>query len=211
MIRSAEGRVGSTVGATGALYAIRRHLFRELPSGTLLDDVATPMQIAMQGYRVLFEPDARCYDEESSMAGEFSRKARTLAGNFQLLFQLPWLLDPRRNPIFVQFVSHKVLRLLCPFALGGMLASNVALVLTGAPGWPLYAATLGGQLLGYFLALHGALRGEKANALSRTSHTFVMLNAAALEGLHRFLRGDLRWTSERWQVPGDPLRPVAPA
>ena len=197
LIRAAEGRVDSVVGATGALYAIRRHLFKDLPSGTLLDDVYTPMQIVLQGYRVLFEPGARVYDREAKLAGEFARKARTLAGNFQLLQQLPQLLNPLRNRLFVQFSSHKLLRLVCPFALASLFASNVVLVATGAPGWPLYVVTLAGQLAAYGLAAKGAVSGESAGRAARVSHTFVVLNLAAVEGLRRFLRGELRWTTAR--------------
>lgn len=195
-IRAAEGKLDSVVGATGALYAIRRHLFQRLPTECLLDDVYTPLQVVLQGYRVLFCAEARCYDQEASLRGEFARKARTLAGNFQLLRLLPEALNPWRNRIFFQFVSHKVLRLACPFALASLLASNVLLVATGAPGWPFYVLTLAGQATAYGLALRGALRGSRAGSLSRVSHTFVVLNAAALEGLRRYLRGDFRWTGE---------------
>lgn len=196
-IRAAESEVDSVVGATGALYAIRRELWRPLPAETLLDDVYTPMQIAMQGFRVLFEPGAKVYDAEASVAGEFNRKARTLAGNYQLMRQLPGLLNPLRNRLMPQFVSHKVMRLLCPFALTTLFASNVVLVATGAPGWPFYVVTLTGQLAAYGLALERAIRKERAGKLARTSYTFVVLNAAAVEGLRRFLTGDVRWTSGR--------------
>ena len=197
IIRAAEGNIDSVVGATGALYAIRRHLFQRIPEDCLLDDVFIPMQVVLQGYRVVFQPLARCYDQETSLTGEFSRKARTLAGNFQLMYLLPEVLDPRRNRVFFQFLSHKVLRLACPLALGTLLASNVVLVATMAPGWPLYAATLAGQLAGYAMAAKGALQGEQAGRLARLSHTFVVLNAAAVEGLRRYLRKDFTWTTER--------------
>jgi biofilm PGA synthesis N-glycosyltransferase PgaC len=197
LIRAAEGSVDSVVGATGALFAIRRHLFQDLPPGTLLDDVYTPMQIAMQGYRVLFEPEAKVFDQEAQLAGEFARKARTLAGNFQLVELLPQLLNPLKNRLFFQYVSHKLLRLVCPFALATLLASNIVLVATGAPPWPLYVVTLAGQLAGYGLALRGALAGEEAGRPARVSHTFVVLNLAAVEGLRRYLSGELAWTSAR--------------
>lgn len=197
LIRAAESKLDSLVGATGALYAIRRKLFRELPQDCLLDDVFTPMQIALRGYRVVFEPEAKIYDVEASTEGEFARKARTLAGNFQLLRQLPKVLNPRKNRLFFQLVSHKLMRLACPFALTTLLASNVVLVATGAPGWPFYVATLAGQLGVYGLAARGAMAGDKAGKLARVSHTFVVLNAAAVEGLRRFLTGDLAWTSAR--------------
>jgi biofilm PGA synthesis N-glycosyltransferase PgaC len=197
LIRFAESQVDSVVGATGALYAIRRHLFRPLPADCLLDDVFTPMQISLQGYRVLFEPEAKVFDEEASQTGEFARKARTLAGNYQLIQQLPILLDPRKNRLWPQLVSHKLLRLACPFALGGLLASNIVLVSTAAPGWPFYCTTLLAQLAAYGSAARGALAGERAGRLARTSYTFVNLNLAAIEGLRRFARGELGWTTGR--------------
>lgn len=193
-IRAAEGKVDSVVGATGALFAIRRHLFQDIPPDSLLDDVYTPMQIVLQGHRVLFQPEARVFDEEVALSGEFARKARTLAGNFQILGQLPQLLNPFRNRIFLQYASHKVARLACPFALVALLGSNVALVASLAPGWPFYVVTLAGQLAVYGLALKGALQGEGGGRLTRISHTFVTLNLAAVEGLRRYLTGDLSWT-----------------
>ncbi len=203
LIRVAEGRFDSVVGGSGCYTAIRRHLYQPLPEDTLLDDVVTPMRIVLQGYRVLYRPEIRVFDEEASVKGEFARKARTLAGNFQLLRQMPELLDPRRNRLFLQFLSHKVLRLTGPVALATLLGSNLWLVLTGAPPWPLYATTLLGQLAGYGLALKGALAGERAGRLARVSYTFVTLNAAAVEGLRRYLRGDLAWTTVRHGGSGD--------
>lgn len=197
LIRQAESDFDSVVGATGAFFAIRRQLYRQLPIGTLLDDVYTPMQIALRGYRVLLEPTAKIFDRESHLAGEFARKARTLAGNYQLLTQLPSLLSPLNNRLFLQFLSHKVLRLACPFALATLFASNVVLVATGAPPWPLYVATLAAQMAGYGLAAQGALAGENAGRLARISHTFVTLNVAAVDGLRRFIGGDLSWTTQR--------------
>ncbi|MEM9695738.1 MAG: glycosyltransferase family 2 protein [Myxococcota bacterium] len=198
LIREAESRFDSVVGATGALYAIRRALWRDLPRGTLLDDVYTPLHIALQGFRVTFEPDARVYDEEASIEGEFARKARTLAGNFQLMNLLPELWSPRRNRLFPQLVSHKIMRLACPYALVALYGANAYLVATRAPGWPFYAVTLAGQTLVYGAALRATVGGGEASGrLERVSHAFVTLNAAAVEGLRRYLASDLGWTSGR--------------
>ena len=131
--------------------------------------------------------------EAADLKGEFARKARTLAGNFQLVRQLPALLDPRRNRIFVQLVSHKLLRLAGPYALATLLGSNLVLVATLAPPWPFYVATLAGQLGFYGLAAVEALTG-RGGRLGRLGHTFVVLNLAAAAGLWRYLRGDLTWT-----------------
>ena len=155
-LRAMESRIHSTVGATGALYAIRRKLYQPLPEGLLLDDVLVPMRIVLAGWRTVFEPAARAYDLEAPPDLEFTRKVRTLAGNFQLLQLLPALLDPRRNPVFVQFVSHKLGRLLVPHLLVLLFVANLFL-LDGV-----YAVFFAGQCLWYLLATVGALASRPA-------------------------------------------------
>jgi cellulose synthase/poly-beta-1,6-N-acetylglucosamine synthase-like glycosyltransferase len=138
-IRSMESDLHSVAGATGAIYAIRRELYRDLPEDTLLDDVSTPMNIVFSGRRVVFEPAAKAYDAVSCCArAEFGRKVRTLAGNYQLLAQMPQLLIPWRNPIFWQFCSHKLGRLVVPHLLIVMLATNL-MAMGGVYSW-LFAA-----------------------------------------------------------------------
>lgn len=128
LIRHAESRSGSTIGVSGALYAMRRELFRPLPSGTVLDDVLVPMRVACAGKRVIFEPLALAWDRPSQQpAAERKRKIRTLAGNYQLVQLAPWLLSPAANPLWLRFVSHKLLRLLSPWLLIGLALTSAAL------------------------------------------------------------------------------------
>ncbi|OOG53668.1 glycosyltransferase family 2 protein [Rhodanobacter sp. C03] len=128
LIRHAESRSGSTVGVTGAIYAMRRELFRPLPPGTVLDDVLIPMRIGASGQRVVFEPLALAWDRPSQQpAQERGRKIRTLAGNYQLIQLAPWLLLPWRNPLWWRFVSHKLLRLLAPWLMVSLALSSAAL------------------------------------------------------------------------------------
>jgi cellulose synthase/poly-beta-1,6-N-acetylglucosamine synthase-like glycosyltransferase len=116
LIRKCESDSGSVMGATGALYAVRRSLIKPLPIGTLLDDVYIPLEVLRQGKRVIFEPKARVWDAVAEKSGrEFLRKVRTLAGNFQLVELLPWVLTDRR--VRFRFVSHKLMRLLAPWLL----------------------------------------------------------------------------------------------
>jgi len=124
-IRSMESEVHSTIGATGAIYAIRRELYQELPEDALLDDVLTPMRVVLRGKRVVFEAAAKAFDIVSCCPkAEFVRKVRTLTGNYQLLTQLPRLLVPIRNPVFWQYCSHKLGRLAVPYLLIVMFISN---------------------------------------------------------------------------------------
>lgn len=179
-IRRWEGRSGSTVGVSGALYAIRRALWSPLPDGTILDDVLAPMRVRLAGKRVAFEPEARAFDRAAESKREFGRKVRTLSGNFQLLMFLPSLLVPFKNPSWFDFMSHKLTRLLVPYA---MIAALVSSALLPAP-WSYSLA--GGQLAGYSLA--GLRLIGIRLPMSGLAETFVVLNAAAVVGFLRFLR-----------------------
>lgn len=126
-LRAMESRIHSTVGATGALYAVRRELYEPLPAGAILDDVIVPMRAVLAGHRTVFEPRARAHDRVYPPEVEFRRKVRTLAGNFQLVALVPDVLKPWRNPVFLQLVSHKLGRLAVPYLLVTLLASNLLL------------------------------------------------------------------------------------
>ncbi len=180
LIRKWEGRAGSTVGVSGALYAIRRELWEPLPDETILDDVLQPMRARLRGRRVVFEPAARAFDTAAESKREFQRKVRTLSGNFQLLVLLPGLLSPLRNPSWFDFVSHKLCRLLVPYALVATFVASA--LLPGSLSIGLVAA----QLAGYGLA--GARAAGLRLPLGGLAETFVVLNAAAVVGLWRFVR-----------------------
>ena len=115
-LRRCEAAVNSCVGATGAIWAIRRSLWSPLPASLILDDVYTPMRVVLAGSRVAFVDDARATDlRNPDRSHEYHRKVRTLTGVLQLCCWLPELLVPTRNPIWLQFVFHKLLRLLTPY------------------------------------------------------------------------------------------------
>lgn len=128
-LRKSESRWRGVPGATGACYALRKSLFRPIPPETILDDVAIPMAVVEQGYQCRFEPDAKVYDEPSkSTRQESIRKRRTIAGNVQLCRLFPQLLLPWRNPLWFEFLSHKLLRLVSPLLMAVVLGSNLALL-----------------------------------------------------------------------------------
>jgi len=184
-IRNWEGLAGSTVGATGAFYAVRRELLVPLPVGTILDDVFLPLQVARQGRRVIFDPTAVAWDEFTpSPKQEFRRKVRTLVGNYQLLQLAPWLLT-RSNPLRVPFVCHKLLRLLVPFALVGVLASTLWLR-QGVYGFLLIL-----QIIFYALAALNLLRAKSGflPRLSNIALAFMVLNTAAALAFIYFVTG----------------------
>jgi len=151
----------------------------------VLDDLLIPMNVVLHGRRVIFEDHAVVFDRSSSDAREErSRKVRTLAGNFQLVSRHPALLAPWRNPIALQFVSHKLMRLLAPLALAVALVANVALAGDG----PWFAATLALQLAGYGGAVLGML-WPRANGLRpvRLANVFLTLNWFVVLGFVEFV------------------------
>jgi biofilm PGA synthesis N-glycosyltransferase PgaC len=179
-IRRNEGRAGSTVGVSGALWATRRALWRPLPPGAILDDVLAPERLRAAGLRVTFQPAARAFDRAVSSGRELARKVRTLSGNLQLVALVPSLLVPWR-PGWFEFASHKLLRLVAPWAL------LAALFATAALGPPWRAPLLALQLAGYGLGV-ASLLGARALPLARFAETFVVLHVAALAAWFRFLR-----------------------
>jgi len=189
-IRNCEAKVDSPLGVYGGFYAIRRELARALPEGTILDDMLQPLSIIRQGYRSVVDVRVRVYDIwPKSLRGEFNRKVRTLAGNFQLLQLAPWLLL-RQNRLRFELISHKLLRLLVPILLMILFITSALL----ANRSPLYAGAFAGQIGLYLLAALGAGRGVPIlGPIAAPASAFCMLNAAVVVGFYKFLfvRGPL--------------------
>jgi poly-beta-1,6-N-acetyl-D-glucosamine synthase len=184
-IRDLEAASGSVIGATGALYAVRRSLLVAVPPETILDDVFIPMHVVRQGARVILDARARAWDlPDLGRDREFARKVRTLSGNYQLLRLAPWLLS-KANPVKFEFVSHKLLRLVMPFALAALLVSSLLLR------EPVYRIVLWVQLGFYGLSLL-AMAQLKRGILARmadAAFTFVVLNTAAVVAFGNFVTG----------------------
>lgn len=185
MIRKMESAIGSTMGATGAIYAIRREFFSYLPD-IILDDMYIPMNAILSGKRVIFEPGAKAYDIVSGTTKkEFSRKVRTLAGNFEIFALLPEMFNPFRSKIAFQLFSHKFLRLLVPYFLSAVFVSNLFLMKNGN----IFVLAFFLQVVFYSLALLGYLLEKTSAAVSGIlrilliPYEFCALNFAAVAGL----------------------------
>ncbi len=189
-IRRSEGRFRSMVGVTGPIYAIRAADMTDLPADLILDDMWVPMRLRLGGRRTVMCEDAVAYDQSFADEREFGRKARTLAGNYQLFARLPRLLVPFFNPSWFETFSHKLLRLVCPWALLCLAATTTAIAVAPPAGvgeaTVLAARVLVAGQAGFYLA---ALVGGRVGPIGRLARTFVVLNAAAVVGLGRFVAG----------------------
>ena len=148
-IRRQLSRLDSMPGATGCIYAMRRELASPLPEGTLNDDMYLPLGAFFEGFRVIMDESALAFDYPTPLAAEFRRKVRTLAGVYQIVGSYPALLGPG-NRMWIHFVSHKLARLLMPWA---MIVAAVASFGLPAP-WRFWA--IGVQAFAYTLALADA-------------------------------------------------------
>ncbi len=196
LIRRSESAIHSMVGATGAIYAVRKKLYTNLPKDMILDDVYIPLSIARHGYRCIWEPMAKAYDRPAfTPTEEYGRKVRTLAGNYQIFGMFKDLLVPFRSAVSISLISHKLLRVLAPFFMISVFISNVIIAKKG-----LYAFFLIWQMIFYILAILGGATYEMRNKrllarLSSVIYIFCLLNFTALAGLYRFISGkqDIAW------------------
>jgi hypothetical protein len=143
------------------------------------------MQVVRQGKRVIFDSRARAWDSPDLGADrEFARKVRTLSGNYQLVQLAPWLLSGE-NPIRFEFISHKLLRLVAPFALAAVLLASLML------SDPVYRIALALQVVFYGLGLLAALRlnWRPLARMSDAALTFLLLNGAAAVAFVNFVTG----------------------
>ena len=178
-LRLWEARLHSSVGVTGAIYAMRRELWRPLPANLILDDVYVPMRLVLEGWRVGFTDRARARDvRRFAPAQEYRRKVRTLTGVIQVCAWLPGVLNPVRNPLWLQFLFHKLLRLLTPYlavlALLGMAWAAVSALLSSRLGTELLlAAAVLGAMLCLIPRVRRALTGQIAWGVALQSSIVV--------------------------------------
>ena len=192
-IRKRQSRIDSVIGATGCIYAMRAEHARELPHETILDDVNLPLGAFFSGCRVILDESAKAYDYPTSLETEFRRKMRTQAGVYQTIGDFPALLSPK-NRMWLHFTSHKLGRLLLPWALLIVLAASF-----GLPE-PFRTAALAAQGAFYGLALLDVVLPERwpLKRLSSPIRTFVVMMLAALCAVSIFvLPSSVLWKETR--------------
>lgn len=187
-LKTQESRLSSTLGGHGQLHAIRKQLYPFPATETINDDYVIPVSVLARGFRAVYEPGAVVHEEAREMTG-FARRIRIMTGNLQQLRNLPQLLRPLQPlPLFF-FLSHKVLRLLAPFAMLAALAANLFLLDS-----PVYQALLCSQIAFYLLATFGLTGWLRPKPLTLPFY-FCMVNAAAFFGLYHALtrRRSMAW------------------
>jgi len=186
-LKTQESRLGSTLGAHGHLHAIRKELYPFPPAETINDDYVIPLAVVGRGFRAVHEPAAVVFEEAREMTG-FGRRIRIVAGNLQQLRHLGQFLASFQPLPLLFFLSHKVVRLLVPFAMLTALPANLFLLDSGT-----YGTLLCAQLFFYALAALGLTGRLRPRAL-RLPFYFCMVNSAAFFGVyHAMTRRRVAW------------------
>lgn len=192
-IKRLETAVGSMVGGDGAIYAIRKELWENLPENAI-NDFLNPLQIVSKGWRCVYEPAAVCFEETAGrVKAEYRRRIRIVSRSWRAVLQVPAIFNPFRVGFFtVQVVSHKVLRWLSgPLALLAF-GSFVALVIQGSPSLRLQFA------IAFLVLSLSALVFRPARRLAQLGVYFGVILFASLVGL---LKGSLGRVSGTWSTP----------
>jgi cellulose synthase/poly-beta-1,6-N-acetylglucosamine synthase-like glycosyltransferase len=199
-LKELETRTGSIVSAHGALYALRRELYQPPADPAAADDFAISTAVVEQGYRLVFERDARASEFAVQQVGpEFRRRVRLMTMGLRGVALRRRLLDPRRFGFYSLILfTHKVMRRMLPLALVTLFASSLYLGSDNR----LYLTAAAGQVVFYTLAGAGFLL--RRTSIGRRKWLYIpfyycMANTAALSALHRFVRGEAitRWEPQR--------------
>ena len=153
-LRRLESDLGILATASGSAFAMRSQLFRPLPT-CYGDDCIAPLDVRLQGYRVLHEPRALVFDAlPHSIQGELRARIRMTARNWSGTLARPAILNPFRFPLTaLGLLAHKLLRWLTPFLLAIIFVANTGLALRGRAILPWIL-----QTVFYLSALVGWLR-----------------------------------------------------
>ncbi len=198
-IKKFEGEIKTTFGATGGIYALRRNLYRQLPTDkAVMDDFLLPLFAVQQGFRVVYDPFARGWEDTTpSTAKEFERKIRIGAANFNGLAEVLPLLHPKHGFIAFGLFSHKLIRWIIPFLLITIFTCSTILIHQGG----LYQWIFIVQFVFACVASVGYILDKMSRPimLFTLPYYFVVANLGLLVGFIRFVKGTQKaaWSSTR--------------
>lgn len=179
-LKQREGERYGIAGADGAVYAMRKEIYKDLPP-EIINDLVHPIQVMLAGRRALAQPDALVYEPGEENRAEFSRQTRIMAQSWRVFLRhVQALLQKQCYGFLWQFFSHKILRWLALPLL--LLFVACALILSGP------VAGLGLSGAAALFALAGL--GEKAGTAGRVCRLFLLQSAAGVYGLFRLWRGE---------------------
>ena len=187
MLKGLESRLGVVATADGAIYAMRKSLFKTMDPA-LINDFMHPILASLQGAQSVMSRDAVCI-EEFETAGEFSRQVRMVSQAALVYFRLlPDLVAKGCWDSILVLTSHKLLRWLTAPILGIAILATVTLAHRGG----IYRVALGAEVLFAIVAALGlAARRRGLEGKLTFAYQFVALNCAQAIGLWRCFSGEI--------------------
>lgn len=180
-----ESEIQSVLVANGSIFAVRRPLFRPLYSA-VANDLQLPIDIASQGYGVIYEPEAVAVERCTVFTHEeFQRKVRIVLRGLTGFTQMRSDVSGFR---LWQFVSHKFLRWMAGPVLFVALLANAIL----AENSTFFTVLLVGHVLFYLAAANGwrVRRTRKPTMIFYLPFYFTMVNLAAVLATAKFFTGE---------------------
>ncbi|MGR4865414.1 glycosyltransferase [Caulobacter sp. LARHSG274] len=190
-IKQGESRRGSTMGADGSLFAVRRKLYPVVPDH-LMDDLIASMAVVFAGFRLISAPDVSVYERSAtSSEDEFRRKRRIACRAYSSHRHIA--ASVARLPLLerYKYVSHRVLRWLSGFSGGACMVFSVLFVMS-------LRGLLAGMILAALLAAAYFLGSRRRVPVVSHVTEIGRAIAAATLGVVDSWRGR---TYQTWQPP----------
>ncbi|HKX28269.1 MAG TPA: glycosyltransferase family 2 protein [Blastocatellia bacterium] len=188
LIKHSESELGSLIGVSGCMYAVRRSCYARLASD-MIDDFVIATEIRLQGLRTVYEPEAIAKEDTNHRTrDEFRMRVRVIEQTMSAIYRYRQILNPFKHGLFAfQMISHKILRYSVPLWLALVLVANWFAQDAGS----LYQYFFIMQLWAYAAALTGWI-GERAKISLgplAVPYYFVLVNVAIVCGFVKYLRG----------------------
>jgi cellulose synthase/poly-beta-1,6-N-acetylglucosamine synthase-like glycosyltransferase len=201
-VKELESQVGTLIGVSGCLYAVRASAYRPIEPD-LISDFVIAGDVFRRGFVTVYGGGSVSSEKTHEETGrEFEMRVRVIVRTINALVRRARMLNPLRYGFFsFQLFSHKVLRYLVPELLIAIFASGLYLAVAGGASAPTYRAFLIAQLALYLAAAVGWLRQRLGLRIPfvHVPFYFLVVNLAALWALVLYLRGERKvtWTTVR--------------
>jgi cellulose synthase/poly-beta-1,6-N-acetylglucosamine synthase-like glycosyltransferase len=197
-LKACESRLGSLIGVSGCLYAVRRICQARL-ANQMIDDFVIATEIRLQGLRTVYEPEAISTEDTNNKGqDELRMRIRVISQTIRALNRYREIFSLAKHGMFAfQMFSHKVLRYVVPVFLVGALVSNWFLIEKSI----YYKYTFLAQVVFYFSTVvgWGAERMKVKIGPLAIPYYFLLVNVASVAGFMRFIVGET-------QVVWEPIR-----
>ena len=181
MLKALGSRIGAVLGATGAVFAVRKKLYNP-PDPSRADDFETAVSVRIQGYSCLFNSKAIAAEPTPDNYDQYHRLVRIVSWMMGSAFSLLGkALRRKRYGLSLQLVVHKILR--WNMGIFAIIAS-IAGILLSVVDSPFNVVFLS-VLIFNVTALAGKFMGDKIPSFLRLPYFFWLMSIASISGVSK--------------------------